>query len=550
MKQVNTVILYKNFPVKGYDNQVYYSSKEARKSAFLKYKYKTLEDISTVNLTTGEIRTKLTYYVGNMVNYACIETEERDYFYFVDSVEWQSNGNCILHLSIDAWQTYVYDLYFHDSFVEREHVADDTFGKHIVDEGLPVFGVKACKTTEKVLSRNDLKLCVAIADVSGMTDTDTGDTLASYLSLDGTYSTAILYTDAVYTSVFTSLINELISDNKIDSIVGVYMAYVDDSKESYTGNLSYGNISRLKYIKDSYTLNIKEITIPHMTTIDGYSPSNKKCFTYPFNYIEISNVNGTSNQYQYELQSKATDAANFMIFYPIIHGANMFCVPSSYTDKYNRILSGSSNPEVGWIANTYSAYYSANKNALNAQNQAIKEDYALNTLNNGGSAIQGVAYSVGQANLGGMIGNLANFGLNELSNEISTGQKFRNMNASLADVQSKGNTLKGQFTTNAYTMTGKFGFIFYNMQACKECIEMVDDYFSMYGYKVACIKKPQWSTRPYWNFVKTSGCNVTGKVPCDMLKIIEQMFDNGTTIWKDLSYMYKYDTYKRNNTPQ
>lgn len=552
MKQVNTVTLYKNFPVTGYDNQVYYKTKDARKNAFLKYKYKTLEDISMVNLTTGTIRTKLTYYVGNMVNYALIETDEKDYYYFVDSVEWQSNGYCILHLSIDAWQTYVYDLTFHDSFVEREHVSDDTFGKHIVDEGLPAFGTKAITTYADVVTMNELKLCIAVSDTSGMTDANTGEQIPTYISSGGTYSTAVIYVDATDVNLFTGLVDFLVSDNKIDSVVGVYMTAIDDSRSTNCGVLNYHNLggNRVRYLKNGYVDFYKERNIKRATTISGYTPNNNKCFCYPFNYLTISNTCGNSVDYQFELQTTPTAQAQFTTYFPMQHGANIMCIPYSMGDKFNRIVSGASNLDIGWIANTYSAYYSANKNTLNAQAQSIREDYLLGGISNGMNAISGVTSSAGKGNVAGMVGSLANYGMSELSNEISTNQKFRNMNASLSDVQSKGNTLKGQFTVNGITKTQNFGINFYLMQVSSECIKMVDDYFSMYGYKVATIKKPQWTSRPYWNFVKTSGCNVTGNVPCDMLRIIEQMFDNGTTIWHDVNYMYKYSTYKANNKPQ
>lgn len=553
MKQVNTVTLYKNFPVTGYDNQVYYKSKEYRKNAFLKYKYKTLEDISMVNLTTGTIRTKLNYYVGNMVNYALIETDDKDYYYFIDSVEWQSNGYCILHLSIDAWQTYVYDLTFHDSYIEREHVVDDTFGKHIVDEGLPAFGTKAITTYRETIGTSELKLCIAIADTSGMTDKDTGEQIPAYIYSSGTYSTAVIYVGMRQVGIFNGLIDYLVSDNKIDSIVGVYMCAIDEEDTDNWGVLSYhapfGGDS-IRYLKNYCWNHMTIKTINRASSIDGYKPVNNKCFCYPFNYLTISNSCGNSMNYQFELQSDPMFSARFKIYFPMQHGANILCEPLSMGDSVNRIFAGSSNLEVGWIANTYSAYYSANKNTLNAQSQTIEEDYLLNSINNGMNAISGVTQSVGSGNIGGMVSSLANYGISELSNEITKNQKFRNMNASLADVKSKGNTLKGQFTVNGVTQTESFGIIFYLMQVSAECAKMIDDYFSMYGYKVATIKKPQWTSRPYWNFIKTSGCNVTGDVPCDILRIIEQMFDNGTTIWHDVNYMYKYSTYKANNKPK
>ena len=76
---------------------------------------------------------------------------------------------------------------------------------------------------------------------------------------------------------------------------------------------------------------------------------------------------------------------------------------------------------------------------------------------------------------------------------------------------------------------------------------MIDDYFSMFGYKVNTIKVPQFTSRKYWNYIKTSGINMIGNVPQDALNVLKQMFDNGVTMWHSLSYMYKYEDYKRLN---
>ena len=76
---------------------------------------------------------------------------------------------------------------------------------------------------------------------------------------------------------------------------------------------------------------------------------------------------------------------------------------------------------------------------------------------------------------------------------------------------------------------------------------MIDNYFTMFGYKVNTIKKPQFTSRAFWNYIKTSGVNMIGNVPQDALSVIKQMFDNGVTMWHKLDYMYKYSEYKSKN---
>ena len=70
---------------------------------------------------------------------------------------------------------------------------------------------------------------------------------------------------------------------------------------------------------------------------------------------------------------------------------------------------------------------------------------------------------------------------------------------------------------------------------------MIDDYFSMFGYSVRRIKKPNRFTRPHWNYVKTIGATITGSVPADDMRKICQIYDAGITFWKRGSEVGRYD---------
>jgi hypothetical protein len=105
----------------------------------------------------------------------------------------------------------------------------------------------------------------------------------------------------------------------------------------------------------------------------------------------------------------------------------------------------------------------------------------------------------------------------------------------------------GAYTGVGNIICGQIGFKGQLITVTAENIKMIDDYFSMFGYKVNTIKVPQFTSRPYWNYIKTSGVNMIGNVPQDALNVLKQMFDNGVTMWHRLSYMYKYDDYKRLN---
>ena len=69
------------------------------------------------------------------------------------------------------------------------------------------------------------------------------------------------------------------------------------------------------------------------------------------------------------------------------------------------------------------------------------------------------------------------------------------------------------------------------MQIRAEYARKIDDYFSMFGYKIGEIGTPQIRNRSAWDFVKTRNCTISGNIDLDYLVILRSIFDRGVTIW-------------------
>ena len=67
---------------------------------------------------------------------------------------------------------------------------------------------------------------------------------------------------------------------------------------------------------------------------------------------------------------------------------------------------------------------------------------------------------------------------------------------------------------------------------------VLDDFFSMYGYKVNRVKDIELHSRKNWNYVKTVGANITGNIPAGDLAEITHIFDSGVTMWHTKSFDY------------
>ena len=78
------------------------------------------------------------------------------------------------------------------------------------------------------------------------------------------------------------------------------------------------------------------------------------------------------------------------------------------------------------------------------------------------------------------------------------------------------------------------------MSIKKEYARIIDNYFSMFGYKINRVKVPNITGRSNWNYVKTINCNFDGNIPQTDLNIIRAMFNNGVTLWHNPSTIYDY----------
>ena len=87
----------------------------------------------------------------------------------------------------------------------------------------------------------------------------------------------------------------------------------------------------------------------------------------------------------------------------------------------------------------------------------------------------------------------------------------------------------------------------FNIYQCTlryDAAKAVDDYFTRFGYATNTIKQPNISSRPAFNYVKTSNIHVSGSAPADTRRVFEEALDRGMTFWKSTA---KFGDYSQNN---
>lgn len=169
------------------------------------------------------------------------------------------------------------------------------------------------------------------------------------------------------------------------------------------------------------------------------------------------------------------------------------------------------------------------QNSINVLGQTITSD-DMNITGNTLGAISGVATNIGSGNLPGAGMSVAS-GFAGIAGAVMQ-QKQHNMIAP---------TVNGQLNSGDVNVaSGNNTFHFYKMSIKAEFARIIDNYFSMFGYKINRVKVPNITGRSNWNYVKTINCNFDGDIPQTDLNIIKAMFNNGTTLWHNPATIYNY----------
>lgn len=494
----------------GYGHTLYFSSRTAQTNYFAALMKYELEDQSYQRLTSGVIRARVSaenLYDCNYIMFKNTSFENKWFYCFITSIEYVNNSVCEVRYKMDVMQTWFFDFTLEECYVEREHQATDAIGSNLLAEPVELgeYVYSSYSTTNKMGAR-----VIVVA-------TNEPD--------EGEYEGGGLYSNifsGVYYRVFTptlsaangipALRNYLTKigwDNLFENIISVFM--YDDAFVSVMDNGSGVPGSGTKY----YTIEKTK----QLSNIDGYVPRNNKLFTYPYNFIMVSNNSGQSAIYHYEQFSNST--MEFQLAGDFSCNPQVMLTPQDYKGvafNYNEKISMDGYPQCTFNIDSFKAWL-----AQTASNMSID---GLTGAVAGGS--------VG-ASVGGLGGAAIGLGV------AGAASAFEGMKAAMKPPEVKGT----QAPSTLYAMGLKdFGFYKTSIQA--QFARRIDDFFDMYGYATNRVKKPNISGRPQWNYVKTRNCTITGNIPSDDEAEICAIHDKGVTYWKNGNNVGNYSL---NNRP-
>ena len=443
-----------------------------------------------------------TLYKYNYVMYRNTSFSDKWFYAFISRIEWRSDSSSDIHLETDVFQTWLTDLTFHKSYVIREHVSDDVAGNYTLNEGFETGTMvgNSASGIRTTFEHMHIVVSTSVTDVEVINATmRLFNKTSAYGNVNqGVYTgTALMAYPADSDGVIAlnAFLDKLNQAGITDVISAIYMCPKTMMSVSET------NGGKEPYSAESKKLEIKMETLP--ATLDGYTPVNKKLLTYPYRYIYAHNNAGSAAIYNIE---DFAGTPSFLV-YGTIHGNPTFkLMPVSYKGIYHNhdeAITLSGFPLCSWTYDGYTAWV--------AQHGASTAVSMLSTV---GSAVGGALMGNPVIALGGAAGAAGTLA----QAAIESNQQ---------PPQSAGNAISG-----AANVAGKANNFYLEMRTIKaENAKMIDDYFSMYGYKVNKLKVPNMKTRAAWNYVQVNDLNVSGAVPSPDMSKIKSMFQKGITLW-------------------
>lgn len=438
----------------------------------------------------------------NYVMYQNSRYNNKWFYAFVNELEYINDGRTDLHIETDVIQTWLFDYHLKSSFVEREMVNDDTIGLNTVPENLELGEYTSSNVVEDN-NLNNLRYIVQVTEyVSGSKPIAT--------NFGGVYAPGGAYICSTITQV-ANIIEALNQAGKGDAVTNVYVMPASIINNTNTQDLKYSG-------QDSPTF--YDIDVSKPTDLDGYTPKNKKLLTYPYTYLLIDNNNGSSNILQYE--NFYTNDCEFEISGVPTVGGSIKCTPKFYknqgTFEQEGILAGKF-PTCGWVNDTYTNWLT--QNAVNI---------GIGVVSSGLELVGGAALSMTGAGAGAGASGMISGALG-IANSV--GQVYQH---SLIPNSARGNTNGGDINT----CHNKNKFFFIGMTIKMEYARIIDEYFSMYGYKVNRVKIPNTNHRQRWWYTKTINANINGNIPQKDMQKIKNCYDNGITFWRNASEIENY----------
>ena len=489
----------------------------------------------------NSIKVNETYATCLQANYMAFQNpsySNKWFFAFIDDVKYLSDTATEIFYTVDVWSTWFDYWNPKTCFIVRQHATTDNIGDNLVPEKLE-HGEYTCTSTFA-----DSTFGTVCYLVVTKTLVEPATPTTHYVNMGGTVMNGFVYYCADLDDIdnIATHIDENQPDNKIMYVYAVPKVLIPDQYiNSTTGLLSSWNTP---YSKQSTVLS-------RPTTLDSYSPTNKKLLTYPYIYCLMTNMAGASNVLKFEDSgylsgTTGLTAGSIYIQYwgvPSI-GGSVVAIPRYYKNQAisltDQLVLGK-YPTLGWSEDAYTNWLS--ENSLN--NTVRKAVTGVEIVGGIGSALLGgalIATGVGAMAGVGMVTGGINTALQGGTDALTLAGEY--YNHSIEPDSYYGMTNAG----DVLSATGQMGFCYYAMTIKKDYAAILDKFFTRFGYAQNAIQYPNLTHRANYNYIQISKDSTAAyvnnnnniNIPASDLNTINNIFRAGVTVWNNHANMGDY----------
>ena len=546
-----------------YEHTIFFTDKTEQRKWFSNKRAKTFTAYSYVR-RSWPLQVQATMEEARKWSYLYFQYEGKYYYYFINSIEYKNESTVELQLEMDVVQTYMFDnteTQLLDCFVERQHTPTDIIGEHTVAEGLEM----GSYTNYHIFDLEDISTMgvLVMSTVSLHTDltliNDSKGVPKSYArELNGVYSGLGVYAFDSIENLEKQLSN-LDRLGMADAVTAIWMY-----PKSLVTVADYNGINPCKWDDYDFTdkMCARVMDADHDPTtlalytnyneklFEGYANDvkNNKLFTFPYNLLYVTNNQGDKAEYRFEHFTTQDGKYGFEMYGAISPDAGVRIAPVGYNVpganvNYDEGVTIGNYPPCAWDSDTYKVWLAQNYNQL-----AHGIDSGVSSAMLGvGLTLAGVVATAGTGGLGalGVAGVMGAIG-GGFSSLYSGYNQVKGIMAQKEDAKAQPPQAKGTFSSTVNVASKRQTFTFYYKSLRKESAKQIDDFFTMYGYRLNRIQVPNINARPAFTYVKTVGCKIAGNLCVEDIVKIESIFDKGITFWKDGN---KIGDYSQNNKP-
>ena len=518
--------------------------------------------------------------------------EDVSFYCFVTNIQYINEHTVQIDYMIDQIQTWWPYFDLNPCYVEREHVRDDAVGANRVNEGLDT-GAYICPAIERIdywdsgyatedadLIQNTTFVVIATQAPDGTQSSYQMNGVASSMYIAFAYSTNQLQ------DIFDSYNNGVTHSLEPIVSIGMFPSYFKPN-------------AGIPIIPAENTLQLDQAVgfggfmayDPETVTVKTYLPKNNKLYQYPYNFMVFEAPDGSTTELRFE-DFKNNNVHKFVTWLSVLPELETMCAPCDYEGPNNSFgltnmnlryaLYSKAYPYCAVASDAFSAWWAQNKYSMPIAGAA---NAGMDILS---SAMSKIAESTETGPItSGKLPDIFKWGANKVINAnakaASNALDFMKEYGMLAGGQvasTVGNALDLNILKAAggvmqdigrdlaaiqghkavpdtlVTKANNGGVNHYMKMDCykihyikirPEYAEIIDNYFSCYGYAIHKVKVPDITSRTQWNYIKTKGCTIKKNtennkaVPMEAERAICAIFDKGITFWHNPYNIHNYN---------